>query len=60
MRGKRRIHSKMAEVADRAGVSLSTVSRALAGSALISEATKRAVRAAAQQLDYRIGAAAAA
>jgi DNA-binding LacI/PurR family transcriptional regulator len=47
----------MAEVARRAGVSLSTVSRALAGSPLISEATRKAVRAAAEHLDYRVDAA---
>lgn len=47
----------MAEVARRAGVSLSTVSRALAGSPAISEKTRRVVRAAAEQLDYRVDAA---
>lgn len=47
----------MAEVARRAGVSLSTVSRALAGNPLISEKTRRIVRAAAEQLDYRVDAA---
>jgi DNA-binding LacI/PurR family transcriptional regulator len=57
MRGKRRPHSKMAEVAHRAGVSVSTVSRALSGSTLISEETRRLVRAAAEQLDYRVDAA---
>jgi len=46
----------MAEVARRAGVSLSTVSRALAGSSLISEKTRSVVRAAAAQLDYRVDA----
>lgn len=54
MRAKRRANSKMAEVARRAGVSLSTVSRALAGSALISERTRQRVRAAAEQLAYRV------
>ncbi len=47
----------MAEVARRAGVSLSTVSRALAGNPAISEETRRVVRAAAEQLDYRVDAA---
>jgi len=47
----------MAEVARRAGVSLSTVSRALSGSPLISEETRRLVRAAAEKLDYRVDAA---
>lgn len=47
----------MAEVARRAGVSLSTVSRALSGSPLISEATRRRVQAVAEQLDYRVDAA---
>jgi len=47
----------MAEVARRAGVSLSTVSRALSGSPLISEETRKVVRAAAEQLDYRVDAA---
>jgi DNA-binding LacI/PurR family transcriptional regulator len=57
MRTKRRKHSKMAEVARRAGVSLSTVSRALSGSPLISEETRRVVQAAAEHLDYRVDAA---
>lgn len=47
----------MAEVARRAGVSLSTVSRALSGSPLISEETRRIVREAAEKLDYRVDAA---
>lgn len=47
----------MAEVARRAGVSLSTVSRALAGSSLISEETRRAVQQAAASLDYQVDAA---
>lgn len=57
MRGKSRTHSNMAEVARRAGVSLSTVSRALSGSPLISEETRRLVREAAEKLDYRVDAA---
>lgn len=57
MRGKTRTHSKMAEVARRAGVSLSTVSRALSGSPLISEETRQVVRAAAEHLNYRVDAA---
>src|SRR5687768_16545000 len=47
----------MAEVARRAGVSLSTVSRALAGSTLISEDTRNLVRSVAARLDYRVDAA---
>ena len=44
----------MAEVARRAGVSISTVSRALAGSPLISEDTRTLVRAVAARLHYRV------
>jgi DNA-binding LacI/PurR family transcriptional regulator len=49
--------SKMTAVAERAGVSLSTVSRALSGSPLISDKTRRAVEKAAASLDYRVDAA---
>ena len=49
--------SKMAEVAQHAGVSLSTVSRALAGSPLISEDTRALVQDAAERLNYRVDAA---
>jgi DNA-binding LacI/PurR family transcriptional regulator len=54
---KRARNSKMAEVARRVGVSLSTVSRALAGSSAISEETRRLVREAAETLNYRVDAA---
>jgi DNA-binding LacI/PurR family transcriptional regulator len=46
--------SSMAEVARRAGVSLSTVSRALSGSPLISEATRNQVRRTAEKLGYQV------
>ena len=54
MTRKRGKASRMAEVAAQAGVSLSTVSRALAGSALISEETRRVVQKAAARLEYRV------
>jgi DNA-binding LacI/PurR family transcriptional regulator len=57
MRKKKTRNNKMAEVARRAGVSLSTVSRALAGSTLISEDTRDLVRSVAARLDYRVDAA---
>lgn len=49
--------SRMAEVARRAGVSLSTVSRALSGSPLISERTREQVRKTAAKLGYHVDAA---
>jgi len=57
VRKKKPDRNKMAEVARRAGVSLSTVSRALAGSSLISDATRDLVRGVASSLDYRVDAA---
>lgn len=41
------------DIADRAGVSTATVSRALSGSGLVAEATEKRIRAAALELDYR-------
>jgi DNA-binding LacI/PurR family transcriptional regulator len=57
MRKKKARSNKMAEVARRAGVSLSTVSRALAGNPLISEDTRNLVLGVAARLDYRVDAA---
>ena len=57
MRKKKARKNKMAEVARRAGVSLSTVSRALAGSPLISADTRNLVHSVATRLDYRVDAA---
>jgi DNA-binding LacI/PurR family transcriptional regulator len=57
MRKKRVRANKMAEVARRSGVSLSTVSRALAGNPLISEGTSNLVRSVAARLGYRVDAA---
>src|SRR6478752_9737937 len=57
MRKKRKGKNKAAEVAKRVGVSLSTVSRALSGSPLISEETRQLVREAAESLDYHVDAA---
>lgn len=42
------------DIADRAGVSQSTVSRALSNSPLVNQATKDKVLAAAKELDYRV------
>ena len=47
------------DVAERAGVSQSTVSRALSGSETITEATRRRVELAAEQLGYHVNARAA-
>ena len=47
------------DVAERAGVSQSTVSRALSGSETITEATRRRVEQAAQELGYHVNARAA-
>ena len=50
--------SSMADVAERAGVSVSTVSRALRGSELVSPATAERVRSAAEELDFAVSRAA--
>jgi DNA-binding LacI/PurR family transcriptional regulator len=54
MTNKRARGSKMTQVAERAGVSLATVSRALSGSPLISAKTRRSVERAAASLHYRV------
>src|SRR5829696_4208584 len=50
--------SNMADVAQRAGVSISTVSRAIRGSDLVSAATAERVRHAAAELDFAVSRAA--
>ena len=50
--------SNMADVAERAGVSISTVSRALRGSDLVSSGTAERVRQAAEELDFAVSRAA--
>jgi len=50
--------SSMADVAKRAGVSVSTVSRSLRGSGLVAPATAERVRAAAEELDFAVSRAA--
>ncbi len=50
--------SSMADVAERAGVSVSTVSRALRGSPLVSADTIERVRQAADELDFAVSRAA--
>ena len=52
-RGSKRVVN-MHELASRAGVSASTVSRALAGSPLISTATRERLTALAQEMGYRV------
>jgi len=56
-RRKHQPANRMSEVARLVGVSLSTVSRALSGSPLISEQTRNQVRKAAQKLGYQVDAA---
>lgn len=51
---KQKPASGMAAVADRAGVSVSTVSRALSGSPLVSEATRAQIRRTAEKLGYHV------
>jgi DNA-binding LacI/PurR family transcriptional regulator len=57
MARKQKSTNRMAEVAQRAGVSLSTVSRALAGSPLISAPTRDLVHRTAAKLGYHVDAA---
>ena len=54
VRKKKSTNTDMAEVARRAGVSLSTVSRALAGSTMISEETRERVRGVAASVNYSV------
>lgn len=54
VRKRKSINTDMAEVARRAGVSLSTVSRALAGSSMISEETRERVRGVAASINYSV------